>query len=127
MVSMSCTAVAGLGVLLAVLRWGQANRVATVVSCLAAVAAVGVGIWAAIPARRTHADPHSEEPADPARSIVIRVSETGTATVGHGGRANTGILAPKSISSESGEMTAEQTGSANASRDSDANTGIRLD
>ncbi|WP_394815821.1 hypothetical protein [Streptomyces gibsoniae] len=129
----SCAAVAGLGVLLAVLRWSRADHVASVVSCLAAVAAVGVGIWAALPARpaRTGADPAgATDPAgapDPERRLVIRVSDTGSATAGPGGRANSGVVAPKRDGSPSGEITAERTGDAHASRDSDANSGIRWD
>ncbi|MGW4513187.1 hypothetical protein ACWEO4_14515 [Streptomyces sp. NPDC004393] len=123
----SCAAVAGLGVLLAVLRWSRADHVASVVSCLAAVAAVGVGIWAALPARpaRTGTDPAGA--ADPERRLVIRVSDTGSATAGPGGRANSGVVAPKGDGSPSGEITAERTGDAHASRDSDANSGIRWD
>ena len=124
----SCAAVAGLGVLLTVLRWGRADHLATVVSCLAAVAAVGVGIWAALPARPT---PTGADPAgatDPERRLVIRASDTGHAIAGPGGRANSGVVAPKGDDAPaSGEITAERTGDAHASRDSDANTGIRWD
>jgi hypothetical protein len=45
----TCGVVAVLGVVLVVLRWDDANKVAVVVSALAAVAAVGVGVWAAYP------------------------------------------------------------------------------
>ena len=39
-----------LAVPLIVLRWGSANKIAVVVSALAAVAIVGVAVWAAVPA-----------------------------------------------------------------------------
>ena len=42
--------VAVLAVVLVLLRWDTANKIAVVVSALAAVAAVGVAIWAALPA-----------------------------------------------------------------------------
>ena len=69
-------AVAVLAAVLGVLRWDDANKVAVVVSALAAVAAVGVAIWAALPTSLS--------------GKVIRVSRTGRATAGPGGQANTG-------------------------------------
>ncbi|WP_199561993.1 hypothetical protein [Micromonospora deserti] len=45
-------------------RWDQANQVAAVVSALAAVAALGVAVWSALPSS----------------AGAVRVSKTGTAT-----------------------------------------------
>ena len=65
-----------LAVLLVLLRWDSANKVAVVVSALATVAAVGVAVWAALPA---------------VSGMGVRVSRTGRATAGPGGRANSGV------------------------------------
>ena len=48
MVVVTCGVVAVLAVVLVVLRWDNANKVAVIVSALAAVAAVGVGVWTAL-------------------------------------------------------------------------------
>lgn len=45
--------VAGLAAVFAWLGWDQAGRVATVLSGLVAVAALGVAVWAALPRRRS--------------------------------------------------------------------------
>lgn len=47
----TCVVVAGLAVVFGVVQWDRANRIAVVVSALAAVAAVGVAVWAALPNR----------------------------------------------------------------------------
>ncbi|REE96806.1 hypothetical protein [Thermomonospora umbrina] len=73
-------AAAVLAVVFLVLRWDDANKIATAVSALAGVAAVGVAVWAGLPA------------VAGARGGV-RVSRTGRATAGPGGRANTGLSA----------------------------------
>ncbi|GAA2258667.1 hypothetical protein GCM10010402_12690 [Actinomadura luteofluorescens] len=67
--------VAGLAVLFLVLRWEDANKVATSVSALAGATAVGVAVWAAWPA--------VPRPG-------VRVTRTGKATAGATGKANTG-------------------------------------
>jgi hypothetical protein len=103
--------VAVLAVVLVVLRWDDANKVAVVVSALAAVAAVGVAIWAALPAVRPGGG--------------IRVSRTGRATAGPGGRANTGVAGP--AGSLPGDVQVDRTGDADGSDGGDANTGVRLD
>jgi membrane protein YdbS with pleckstrin-like domain len=43
----TCVIVVVLAVVFGVLSWGEANKVATSVSALAGVAAVGVAVWAA--------------------------------------------------------------------------------
>ena len=63
---------------LAVVQWDRANQIAIAASALAAVAAVGVAISAALPGI----------------SPTIRVTGTGRAVAGSGGRANTGLAGP---------------------------------
>ena len=98
--------VAGLAVLILLLRWEEANRVASSVSALAAVAAVGVAVWAAWP-------------AVPRRESV-RVGRTGNATAGAGGKANTGYSG--SGGSVPPGLSVDRTGDAEGG---DANTGIQ--
>src|SRR5215469_14923917 len=88
--------VAVLAAVLMVLRWDDANKVAVLVSALAAVAAVGVAIWAALPAVRSGGK--------------IRVLRTGRATTGAGGRANTGVSGP--AGSLQGDVRMDRTGDA---------------
>lgn len=102
----TCVAVAALGVWFAVARWEDANRIATVASALGAVAAVGIAIWMALRGSGT------------GRSI--RVSRTGNAVAGPGGRANTGVRAGGSADS----VLVDDTGDADASGGGDANTGV---
>jgi hypothetical protein len=102
--------VAALALALMVLRWSDASKVAVVLSALAAVAAVGVAVWAALPTVRPGGG--------------IRVSRTGRATAGPGGRANTEVIWPKG--SLQGDVQVDQTGNADASGGGDADTGIRL-
>jgi hypothetical protein len=101
--------VAALAVVMVVLRWGDASKVAVTVSALAAVAAIGVAIWAALPL---------------SSGVGIRVSRTGRAVAAGGGRANTGVSGP--AGSLPRDVQAEQTGDAEASNGGDANTGIQL-
>ena len=101
--------VAGLAVLLVALRWDSANKIALVVSTLAAVAAVGVAIWAAMPA---------------SSGKGARLSRTGRATTERGGRANSGFAGP--AASLPGDVAVDRTGDADASSGGDANTGIQL-
>jgi hypothetical protein len=102
--------VAVLAVLLVVFRWDSANKIAVVVSALAAVAAVGVAIWAALPAMSS--------------GKGVRVSRTGRATAGRGGRANSGFSGP--ASSLSDDVMVDRTGDADASGGGDANSGVQL-
>ena len=70
-------AVAGLLAWLAVAKWDSASKVATVVSALAAVAAVGVAVWAALPG------------SGPTLRVIA--ARTGRATARGGGRATSGV------------------------------------
>lgn len=103
--------VAVLAAALMVLRWDDASKVAVVVSALAAVAAVGVAIWAALPA--VFSDGR------------MRVSRTGRATAGPGGRANSGVSGP--VGSVPDDVRVDRTGDADASGGGDANTGVQMD
>ena len=103
----TCLVVAGLGGVFAASQWDQANRIATMVSALAAVAAVGVAVWAALPG------------AGP----VVRVSRTGRATAGPGGTATSGVAGP--AGQLEGHVEVDRTGEADASAGGDATTGIR--
>lgn len=101
---LTCLLLAGLGVYSAVARWDDANRIATIAASLAAVAAVGVGIWAALPANRQQS----------------AVSRSGKALArGRGSTANTGI-------SGAGSSPSAVTGSgdAHATDGGQANTGV---
>lgn len=105
-VVVTCLAVAALGVWLAVATWDQANKTAVIASALAAVAAVGVAVWAGFRSGGSRS------------GLVAR--NTGNATAGPGGRANTGVRgAGKPRSAE-----ARRTGDARAGRDGDANSGV---
>lgn len=97
--------VAVLAVLFLVLEWDDANKIATSVSALAGVAAVGVAVWAAWPV------------VAEGRSGV-RVSRTGKATAGPGGRANTGLSAGGSVPDG---VRVDRTGDAEGG---DANSGV---
>jgi hypothetical protein len=101
--------VAVLLVLLVLLRWDSANKIGVVVSALAAVAAVGVAIWAAFPA---------------ASGMSVRVLRTGRATAGPGGRANSGVSGP--ADSFPSDVLVDRSGDADASKGGDANSGIQL-
>ncbi|MFI6536588.1 hypothetical protein ACIBHY_29350 [Nonomuraea sp. NPDC050547] len=94
--------VAVLAILFAVLGWDTANRLASLLSALAGVAAVGVAVWAALPA-----------------GTGVRVSRTGRATAGNGGSANTGLTGR----TQAGPVRVDKTGDADGG---DANTGVRL-
>ncbi len=100
--------VAALAAVLLVLRWDDASKVSVVVSALAAVAAVGVAIWAALP----HGGPRAG----------LRVSRTGSARAGMKGRANSGIEGPAGSLRHDVQVT--RTGEAEGGS---ANTGVRLD
>src|SRR5215831_6835860 len=102
--------VAALAVMLAVVRWDDANKVAVVISALAAVAAIGVGICAA--------------PQAASSGGGIRVSRTGRARAGRGGRANTGYQGQRGLLPDA--VRVNRTGDADAPDGGDANTGIQL-
>jgi hypothetical protein len=105
----TCLVVAGLAGWFAVAKWEQASRVATVVSALAAVAVVGVAVWAALPG--------ADKPA-------VRVSDTGPATAGRGGTATSGLTGK--VAGLSGRIEVERTGHADASGGGNATTGADL-
>ncbi len=100
--------VAGLGALFAVSEWDRASRIATLVSALAAVAAVGVAVWAALPGA----------------AAMIRVTNTGSAAARAGGKAISGLAGPTTGLPDRVEV--DHTGEADASRGGDATTGVDL-
>jgi hypothetical protein len=102
---LTCVAVAALGAVVTVTRWEYANRIATIASALATVAAVGVAVWAALPGS----------------GAGVRASRTGNATArGRGSRANTGLTGPPA----SGPAVADRTGDAEATGGGSATTGV---
>jgi hypothetical protein len=105
----TCLVVAGLGGMFVLTQWDRVNRIATVLSALAAVAAVGVAVWAALVS--------GSGPA-------VRVVNTGPATAGHGGRATSGLTG--SVSALLGPIDVDGTGNADASGGGDATTGVHL-
>jgi hypothetical protein len=72
------------------MTWEQANRWATSISAVAAVAATGVAVWAALPGA----------------SRGLRASRTGSATVHGTGTANTGVMGPDLGGSATAHRTA---------------------
>lgn len=100
----TCVVVAVLGWMFAVSQWETASRIATVASALAGVAAVGVGIWAALPGVSQSA-------------VVVR--ETSTAKTAGKGNAVTGYHG----SGSARPVTVERTGDAEATGDGDAISG----
>lgn len=102
--------VAVLAMVFAVVRWEDANKIASAVSALAGLASVGVGVWAGLPVVSSGGR--------------VRVSRTGRATARGGGRANTGVAGRAGALPE--DVRVEQTGDADASGGGDANTGIQL-
>ena len=106
----TASAVVVVAVLLVVLRWDDANKLAAALSALAGLAAVGVGVWAALPS--------------PSSRGQTGVSRTGRAVARHGGTANTGVLGR---AASAGGIQVDQTGDAEASGGGTANTGVHLD
>ena len=104
----TCLLLAGLGGVFALTQWDRASRIATVVSALAAVAAVGVAVWA----------------APPRSGATVRVSNTGEAIAGVGGRANSGLTGR--VGELKGPVEVEATGRADASNGGEADSGMRL-
>ncbi len=107
----TCVLVAGLGMWLTLARWDDANKVATSVSALGAVAAVGVAVWAVVRAPRSGG------------SIVV--SESGRASATSEGSAVTGVSGKASV--DIGSIRAERTGDAEASGGGNATSGVELD
>lgn len=103
----TCLLVAALGVWLVIVRWEAGDKIATSVSALAAVAAVGVAVWAALRASRA------------GTSLVA--SHTGKAT-SKTDKANTGVFVKANMN---GSKKAIRTGEADS--ESDANTGVQQD
>jgi len=101
---MTCVVVAVLGCVFAVSQWDTASRIATLASALAGVAAVGIGIWAALP---------GTSPS----GIVVR--NTGAAKTAGAGSAVSGYHGSR----PQGPVTLEQTGDAEATGDGDAVSG----
>lgn len=103
--------VAGVAVMLVRLQWDSANKVATAVSALAGLAAVGVAVWAAWPTVS-------------ASGGRVRVKKTGAATASGTGDANTGVVSKSGA--VPGDLTVSGTGDAKSSGEGDTNSGIRL-
>ncbi len=103
--------VAGLLVWLLVVRWDNANKIAAVVSALAAVAAVGVAVWAALPSSVANGG--------------ARASRTGKAIARRKSNAISGIVS--NTRKATGQLEADRTGDADASDGADATSGVRLD
>ncbi|MGW3692307.1 hypothetical protein ACWD6U_00240 [Streptomyces sp. NPDC005149] len=101
---MTCVVVAALGWVFAVSQWETASRIATVASALAGVAAVGIGIWAALPGANQS-------------GIVVR--NTGAAKTAGAGKAVTGYHGSK----PQGPITVKRTGDAEARGEGDAISG----
>ncbi|WP_440072015.1 hypothetical protein [Streptosporangium sp. OZ121] len=93
------------------LRWESANKIATAVSALAGLAAVGVALWAGWPAVS-------------AGGGRMHVKKTGAATASGAGDANTGVVGTSG--SVPGDLAVDGSGDAKASGEGDANSGIRL-
>ncbi|WFE93565.1 hypothetical protein [Micromonospora sp. WMMD987] len=105
----TCLAVAGLAATFAIVGWDETGRMASAVSALAAVAAVGVAVWAALDARRDDS--------------AIEVSGTGDAEARDGGRANTGLSGDPGTRRP---IKIRKTGTAKATGEGgDANTGAQ--
>jgi hypothetical protein len=106
--AVTCLLVAGLGGVFAVVAWDRTSRIATAVSALAAVAAVGIAVWAALPR--------------PGSRSTVRVSNTGKATATGGGAAVSGVRGSAARAPERVEV--DHTGDARASGGGDAVSGV---
>jgi hypothetical protein len=104
----TCVIVAVLATVLVGLTWDQANKVATSVSALAAVAAVGVGVWTAL----------SSAP------VRIRVVRSGRTVSGAKGKAVSGVRAPADGVRE--RIDVERSGKSDASTGGHAVSGVDL-
>jgi hypothetical protein len=113
--------VAGLAGWFAVARRDDANKIATVVSALGSLAAVGVAVWTVL----RSSSGQSAQVTSPTAVPPVEASRTGKATSGRGGVANTGVRAK--AAKVKGPVRAARTGDADASGGGTANTGIHLD
>jgi hypothetical protein len=100
---------AALAVAFMVVRWDRADRIATAVTVLTGVAALGITAWAALPRGR-------QEPE-------IRVSGSGKATAEDGGSAVSGVSGLAGSGPGRAEVT--DSGDAHASGGGDATSGVR--
>lgn len=104
-IGLTFVAVVGLGAVLLLSGSSDTNMIGTVVSALAAVAAVGVAVWAGLPTLGES-----------------QVRRSGRAVArGRGSEANTGVLGERD---ENRRGTVEQTGDAWAAGGGKANTGL---
>ncbi|MGC3003206.1 hypothetical protein ACPF8X_33755 [Streptomyces sp. G35A] len=103
--------VAGLAGAFAVIRWDDANRLATVLSVLVSVSSLGVAVWAALPGARA--------------SGPVQVEQTGDA-VADGGTVNTGLTGPATDVAKLGPVRVERTGRGRTRNGGDSNTGVHL-
>jgi hypothetical protein len=87
---------------------------------------VGILIpFTARPQSAQQADGDVEKPRSPTEpGTRVRVSRTGRATAGPGGRANSGVSGPAGSLPE--DVLVDRTGDADASNGGDANSGIQL-
>lgn len=106
----TCLVVAALAVWFAIAKSDNASKMATFISTLAAVAAVGVGLLAAWPGVSS--------------GTRARASRTGRAVGRGGGTATTGIIG--SAGHESADLRVDRTGDAEASDGGEATSGIHL-
>ncbi|MEU8419669.1 hypothetical protein AB0C15_02180 [Micromonospora sp. NPDC048835] len=97
--------VAVLATAFVVLGWDSADRIATAVSALAALAGVGVALWAALPTAQSG----------------VHVGQTGTTRARGTGYANSGIDAP---AGDATPMEVHRTGDATAGDGAQAISGI---
>ncbi|TYB47395.1 hypothetical protein FXF51_58275 [Nonomuraea sp. PA05] len=81
----------------ALLTWEDVDKIATAISALAGIAAVGVAVWAALPGAGN----------------AVRVSGTGKAVARNGGVAVSGFSGPASAAASASEV--HTTGDAEAS------------
>jgi hypothetical protein len=109
--SVTFVVVAGLLVWLMMVEWSSASEIATVVSALAAVAAVGVAVWAALPGA--------------GEGGGAQASRTGRAVARGKSIAVSGLVVSGRRSS--GRFEARRTGDADASGGGEATSGVRLD
>jgi len=105
----TCLVVGGLCAWFAVNNSGDADEIATLISALAAVAGIGIAVWAAIPGS-----------AAPWTASAI---ETGKAVAHRRSRAITGIAG---VHANPAGMTAKRTGDARATDSADAISGVQL-
>ncbi|MEV6040878.1 hypothetical protein AB0L65_57910 [Nonomuraea sp. NPDC052116] len=92
----TCLVVAAFAATFALLTWEYADRVATTVSALMGIAAVGVAVWAALPGT----------------GKKVRVSGTGKAVAHSDGVAVSGLSGPASVADDLVEV--DRTGDAEA-------------